>query len=72
MKSYLGASESSPVHKQMYVVNYTETFLSVAKMPSLQVILAMDAQLDWEIYQVDVKSAYLNAKLNKEVYHKES
>jgi hypothetical protein len=52
----------------MYVVNYTETFLSVAKMPSLQVILAMDAQLDWEIYEVDVKSAYLNAKLNKEVY----
>jgi hypothetical protein len=55
-------------HKKMYGVNYMETFSSVAKMPSLQVILAMAAQLDWELHQVDVKSVYLNAKLSKEVY----
>jgi hypothetical protein len=30
----------------MYGVNYTETFPSAAKMPSLRVILAMAAQLD--------------------------
>jgi hypothetical protein len=52
----------------MYGVNYMETFSSAAKMPSLHVILAMATQLDWEIHQVDVKSAYLNAKLNEEVY----
>jgi hypothetical protein len=52
----------------MYGVNYMETFSSAAKMPSLRVILAMAAQLDWEIHQVDMKSAYLNAKLNEEVY----
>jgi hypothetical protein len=52
----------------MYGVNYMETFSSAAKMPSIRVILTMATQLDWEIHQVDVKSAYLNAKLNEEVY----
>jgi hypothetical protein len=28
----------------------------------------MATRLDWEIHQVDVKSAYLNVKLNEEVY----
>jgi hypothetical protein len=55
-------------HRQMYSVDYTETFSSAAKMLSVRVILALAAQLDWEIHQVDVKSAYLNATLKEEVY----
>lgn len=41
-----------------------------AKMPSVQVVLANAAQQDWEIHQVDVKSAYLNAPLEETVYMK--
>ena len=37
-------------------------------MPSIQVVLGNTAQQDWEMHQVDVKSAYLNVPLNEEVY----
>ena len=40
----------------------------VAKMPSIWVVLAIATQQDWEMHQVDVKSAYLNALLDEEVY----
>ena len=37
-------------------------------MLSIHVVLGNAAQQDWEIHQVDVKSAYLNAPLEEEVY----
>ena len=57
-------------HKQIEGVNYTETFLAAAKMPTVHVVLANAAHQDWEIEHVDVKSAYLNAPLNKVIYMK--
>ena len=57
-------------HKQVEGVNYTETFAAAAKLPSVRVILANVARLDWEIHHVDVKSAYLNALLKERVYMK--
>ena len=43
-----------------------ETFSAAAKMLTVRVILANAAHQDWEIEHVDVKSAYLNAKLDKQ------
>ena len=36
----------------------------------MRVVLANAAMLDWEIHQVDVKSAYLNTPLKETVYMK--
>ena len=55
-------------HKQVEGVDYSETFAAAAKMPSFRVVLGNAAQEDWEIHQVDVKSAYLNAPLEETVY----
>jgi hypothetical protein len=52
----------------MYGVDYTKTFSSVTKMLSVHFIFALAAQLDWELHHVDIKSAYLNATLDEEVY----
>ena len=57
-------------HRQVEGVNHSETFSSVAKMPTVQVILANAATQDWEIEHVDVKSAYLNATLKETIYMK--
>ena len=54
-------------HKQIEGVNYLETFSAAAKLPSVCVVLANAAMLDWEIHQVDVKSAYLNVPLKETV-----
>jgi hypothetical protein len=55
-------------HKQVEGIDYSETFTAAAKMPSFRVVLGNAAQEDWEIHQVDVKSAYLNAPLEETVY----
>ena len=50
-------------HRQIYGVDYEETFAMVAKMLSICVVLGNSAQQDWEIHQVDIKSTYQNAPL---------
>ena len=57
-------------HRQVEGVNYSETFSSAAKMPTVWVVLANAATQDWEIEHVDVKSAYLNAMLKETIYMK--
>src|SRR6202045_4597657 len=55
-------------HRQKKGINYDETFTVAAKIASIHVLLALVAQHDWEIDQIDVVSAYLNADLEDEVY----
>ena len=55
-------------HKQVEGINYTETFSAAVKMPSVRVVLANAAERDWEIHQIDVKSAYLQAPLKETIY----
>ena len=57
-------------HRQVEGVNYSKTFSSAAKMPTIWVVLVNAATQDWEIEHVDVKSAYLNATLKETIYMK--
>ena len=57
-------------HRQVEGGNYSETFSSAAKMPTVQVVLANAATQDWEIEHIDIKSAYLNATLKEMIYMK--
>jgi hypothetical protein len=43
-------------------------FTPMANMSTICTVLTMAAQRDWEIHQVDVKSAYLYASLQEEIY----
>jgi reverse transcriptase-like protein len=49
-------------------IDYNETFSLVACFESLQLLLALAVLENWEIHQMDVKSAFLNGILNKEIY----
>ena len=51
-----------------YGVDYEETFASVAKLNSIQVLLSLAANLDWPLQQLDIKNAFLNSELEEEVY----
>jgi len=41
-------------------VDYEETFSPVAMLKSIQILLAIAAYFDYEIWQMDVKIAFLN------------
>ena len=53
---------------QRYGVDYDETYAPVARYPSIRALLALAAHHDWELHQMDVKSAYLNGDLEEEIY----
>jgi Reverse transcriptase (RNA-dependent DNA polymerase) len=52
-------------HKQIEGVNYTETFLAAAKMPTVRVVLANAAHQDWEIEHVDVKKGIFECSIEQ-------
>ncbi|GJY82790.1 retrovirus-related pol polyprotein from transposon TNT 1-94 [Tanacetum coccineum] len=52
-------------------IDYDETFALVARMESIQIFLAFATYMNFKVYQMDVKSAFLNGKLKEEVYVKQ-
>jgi hypothetical protein len=49
-------------------VDYFETFAPVMRYKSLKMLLAIAAQLDYEIWHLDVPTAFLRAELKEEIF----
>ena len=55
-------------YRQVQGVDYNETYSPVAMPKSIRIILAIAAYFDYEIWQMDVKTAFLNGFLEEELY----
>ena len=53
---------------QIEGVDYEETFSSVVRISFIRLLLALVAHLDLELFQMDVKTAFLNENLEEEIY----
>lgn len=49
-------------------IDYDETFSPVVKFTSIRVFLALAASLSLKVYQLDVKTAYLNGEIDKQIF----
>ncbi|XP_068338928.1 uncharacterized protein [Pyrus communis] len=49
-------------------LDYNETYAPVARLDTIRTLIALAAQKSWKLYQLDVKSAFLNGVLQEEVY----
>ncbi|KAL9258168.1 Retrovirus-related Pol polyprotein from transposon TNT 1-94-like protein [Drosera capensis] len=49
-------------------IDFEKVFAPVAKLDTVRVILALAANRSWEVHHMDIKSAFVNEKLEEEVY----
>ncbi|XP_072151395.1 uncharacterized protein [Setaria viridis] len=52
-------------------IDYGETFAPVARLEAIRILLAFAASRGYKLYQMDVKSAFLNGFIEEEVYVKQ-
>ncbi|GKD19311.1 retrovirus-related pol polyprotein from transposon TNT 1-94, partial [Tanacetum coccineum] len=58
-------------YNQQEGIDYDETFALVARLEVIRIFLAFSTYMNFIVYQMDVKSAFLNGKLKEEVYVKQ-
>ena len=52
----------------MFGVDFSETFAPIAHLDTIRMLLALATQRKWKICQLDVKLAFLNGYLEKEIF----
>ena len=55
-------------YAQIFGVDFSETFAPVARLDTIRLLLAVAAQKGQKVFQLDVKSAFLNGFLKEEIF----
>ncbi|GJT23583.1 retrotransposon protein, putative, ty1-copia subclass [Tanacetum coccineum] len=55
-------------YTQLYGVDYEETFSPVPDIRAIRILISIAAYYDYEIWQMDVKTAFLNGYLDEYIY----
>jgi hypothetical protein len=55
-------------YSQVEGLDFDQTFAPVARLESIHILLAYATHHGFKLYQVDVKSAFLNGPIKEEVY----
>jgi hypothetical protein len=55
-------------YSQVEGLDFDETYAPVARLESIHILLAYATYHDFKLYQMDVKSAFLNGPIKEEVY----
>ena len=55
-------------YTQVEGIDLDETFAPVARLESIRILLAIASHLNFKLYQMNVKSAFLNEMLQEEIY----
>jgi hypothetical protein len=58
-------------HSEKEEIDYEEAFAPVARLETIRIFLAFFIAKGFKLYQMDVKSAFLNGFLEEEVYVKQ-
>nr|GEV59559.1 copia protein [Tanacetum cinerariifolium] len=65
---FLSQMEPKKGHRQEEGIDYDEVFAPVARIEAIRLFLAYASFMDFLVYQMDVKSAFLYATIEEEVY----
>nr|GEY24885.1 hypothetical protein [Tanacetum cinerariifolium] len=63
-----GSRLVAKVYTQLYEVDYEETFSPVADIRAIRILISISAFYDYEIWKMDVKTAFLNGYHDEDIY----
>jgi hypothetical protein len=55
-------------YSQVEGLDFGETFATITRLETIRILLAFVASKGFKLYQIDMKSAFLNGVIHKEVY----
>ena len=55
-------------YAQIYGIDYEESFIPIARMETMRVMVAVAVAKGWTLHQMDVKNALMHGDLQEEVY----
>nr|GFC80215.1 retrotransposon protein, putative, Ty1-copia subclass [Tanacetum cinerariifolium] len=55
-------------YTQLYGVDYEEAFSPVTDIRAIRILISIAAYYDYEIWKMDVKTAFLNGNLDEDIY----
>ena len=58
-------------YRQKESVDYFDTYLPVTRITSIRMLIAITTSNNFEIYQMDVKTAFLNGDLEEKIYNEQ-
>lgn len=53
---------------QRFGIDYEQTFAPVARLETVRLMMSLAVEMDLEIHQVDINTAYLNGDLDEKIY----
>jgi hypothetical protein len=63
---------SAQGYSQVEGLDFGETFTHVARLEAIRILLAFAVSKRFKLYQMDVKSAFLNGVIHEEFYVRQS
>ena len=57
-------------YTQVEGVDFDESFAPVTRLESIRILMSTECTMNFKLYQMDVKCAFLNGYLNEEVFVK--
>ena len=55
-------------YNQEEYIDYDETFTPIIRLEAIRMLLAFASYMDFKLFQINVKSAFLNNYIEEEVY----
>ena len=55
-------------YNQKESIDYDETFTPIVRLEAIRLLLAFASFMDFKLYQMDIKSTFLNGFIEDEVY----
>ncbi|KAK9053197.1 hypothetical protein SSX86_029829 [Deinandra increscens subsp. villosa] len=55
-------------HRQVHGIDYDEVYAPVARLEAIRIFLAVATYLNFTVHQMDVKTAFMYADMNEEIY----